>query len=205
MCYTKSGIAVYKDTLQIFTLPGEDSHSKIAEHFNIRDDYAQLNSVAKFEFRPTTDLMDLSSYILICDEDRKPDWWNNQESKIRSKITAIWASELNNKVFKGSLNLMNTQIKKLPDNLTVGGYFNLEGTQIKELPDNLTVGGNLNLGRTQIKELPANLKVGGSLYLQGTQIKELPANLKVGSSLDLGDTQIKELPANLIVGGQIYR
>lgn len=50
----------------------------------------------------------------------------------------------------GWLNLRDTQITALPDNLTVGGWLNLRGTQITTLPDNLTVGGSLDLRGKQI-------------------------------------------------------
>ena len=103
----------------------------------------------------------------------------------------------------GNLNLGYTQIKELPDNLTVGGNFDLRGTPIEKLPDNLTVGGNLNLYGTQIKELPDNLTVVGYLNLYGTQIKELPDNLTVVGYLDLSCTSIKELPDNLTVVGYL--
>jgi hypothetical protein len=42
---------------------------------------------------------------------------------------------------KGDLDLSDTPITELPDNLTVGGSLYLSDTQIKELPDNLKVGG----------------------------------------------------------------
>jgi hypothetical protein len=45
------------------------------------------------------------------------------------------------------------------------GSLDLENTQITELPDNLTVGGDLDLSDTPITELPDNLTVGRSLYL----------------------------------------
>ena len=38
------------------------------------------------------------------------------------------------------LNLGNTNITELPNNLNVNGYLNLGGIKITELPDNLTVG-----------------------------------------------------------------
>ena len=50
----------------------------------------------------------------------------------------------------GGLDLSNTQITALPDNLTVGGWLDLRNTQITALPDNLTVGGWLDLRGTQI-------------------------------------------------------
>ena len=45
--------------------------------------------------------------------------------------------------YGGWLDLSNTQITSLPDNLTVGGSLDLRNTQITSLPDNLTVGGRL--------------------------------------------------------------
>ena len=101
----------------------------------------------------------------------------------------------------GNLDLSNTSITALPENLTVGGGLDLSGTQITELPENLTVGCGLDLSGTQITELPENLTVGGWLDLSGTQITALPENLTVGCGLDLPGTQITELPENLTVGG----
>ena len=93
---------------------------------------------------------------------------------------------------KGNLNLYNTPISSLPDNLTVGGYLNLENTPITSLPDNLTVGGYLNLENTKITSLPDNLKVGGDLNLYNTPISSLPNNLKVGGNLNLSNTPISQ-------------
>ena len=89
-------------------------------------------------------------------------------------------------------------------NITIEDNLDLRGTQITKLPDNLSVGGWLDIRRTSITKLPDNLKVGESLYLGGTQITELPDNLKVGGYLDLRGTKITELPDNITVGGQIY-
>ena len=50
----------------------------------------------------------------------------------------------------GNLDLSNTKITALPDNLTVGGGLYLIGTGITALPDNLTVGGGLDLSGTKI-------------------------------------------------------
>ena len=86
--------------------------------------------------------------------------------------------------YNGSLDLADTGITSLPDNLTVGGYLDLSDTGITSLPDNLTVG--------------------DSLYLRGTGITSLPDNLTVGGSLDLRDTGITSLPDNLTVGGSLY-
>ena len=99
----------------------------------------------------------------------------------------------------GYLDLYDTEIEKLPDGLSVGGDLGLSYTSIKELPDNLTVGGNFYLYDTEIKKLPDGLTVGGNFILRGTPIKKLPDGLSVGGGLDLYGTQIKELPDNLTV------
>ena len=104
----------------------------------------------------------------------------------------------------GSLDLRDTQITALPDNLTVSSSLYLSGTQITALPDNLTVGSSLYLSGTQITALPDNLTVGGWIDLRGTQITALPDNLTVGGWIDLRGTQITALPDNLTVGGSLY-
>jgi hypothetical protein len=72
-----------------------------------------------------------------------------------------------------NLDLKNTPITSLPDNLTkVEGSLYLENTPITSLPDNLTVGGYLDLENTPITSLPDNLTVEGSLYLGNTPISK---------------------------------
>jgi hypothetical protein len=93
---------------------------------------------------------------------------------------------------KGDLDLGNTKITSLPDNLKVGGYLDLGYTPITSLPGNLKVGGGLDLGDTPVNSLPDNLEVGGNLYLGNTKITSLPDNLEVGGNLYLGNTPISK-------------
>ena len=94
---------------------------------------------------------------------------------------------------KGNLDLSNTPITSLPDNLkTVGGNLYLNDTSITSLPDNLTVRGDLDLYNTKIISLPDNLTVRGDLDLENTPITSLPNNLTVGGYLDLADTPISK-------------
>ena len=51
---------------------------------------------------------------------------------------------------EGDLDLNNTSITSLPDNLKVGGYLDLVDTKITSLPNNLKVGGSLYLNSTPI-------------------------------------------------------
>ena len=53
---------------------------------------------------------------------------------------------------KGDLNLSDTPIQSLPDNLSVGGSLYLLNTSIQSLPDNLEVGGDLYLSDTPISK-----------------------------------------------------
>ena len=104
---------------------------------------------------------------------------------------------------KGDLDLYNTPITSLPDNLKVERNLYLRDTPITSLPDNLQVGGYLILNNTPISSLPDNLKVGRNLILSNTPLTSLPDNLKVGGDLELFNTQITSLPNNLKVGGDL--
>ena len=105
---------------------------------------------------------------------------------------------------KGNLNLSNTPITSLPDDLTkVGGYLSLHFSKITSLPNNLKVGGGLYLSNTPITSLPNNLQVGGGLDLNNSQITSLPNNLKVRGYVDVESTPLTSLPNNLQVGGYL--
>ena len=58
------------------------------------------------------------------------------------------------------------------EDLDVEGDLDLEDTKISSLPDNLTVGGDLNLAFTPISSLPDNLKVERHLFLDQTPLTE---------------------------------
>ena len=85
------------------------------------------------------------------------------------------------------------------------GYLDLSDSPIERLPDNLKhVGGSLDLSYTKITSLPNNLHVGDSLSLDQTPITSLPDNLHVGGYLDLANTPITSLPNNLHVDDGLY-
>ena len=93
---------------------------------------------------------------------------------------------------KGNLDLRNTPITSLPNNLKVEGGLFLGGTKIAFLPDNLKVGGSLFSSDTKITFLSDGLKVGRNLYLSNTPITSLPDNLQVGGELYLDNTPLSE-------------
>jgi hypothetical protein len=89
--------------------------------------------------------------------------------------------------YRGILDLANSSIKKLPNNLYVDYYLILKNCkQLTELPNKLYVGSYLDLEYSGIKSLPEGLKVDGDLYLDNTNIKFLPKGLKVENTLVLG-------------------
>jgi hypothetical protein len=93
---------------------------------------------------------------------------------------------------KGDLNLSNTLITSLPNNLKVQGGLWLDKTPITTLPDDLEVKESLYLRNAKITSLPNGLKVGGSLELFNSPITSLPSDLEVGRDLWLSDTPISE-------------
>ena len=78
-------------------------------------------------------------------------------------------------IVKGDLNLSNTNIKSLPDDLQISGDLYLRMcTSLKSLPNDLQVSGTLFLtGCTSLKTLPNGLKVGWNLYLRNTSIAKM--------------------------------
>jgi len=82
--------------------------------------------------------------------------------------------------FNGSLNLFDSKITWLPDNLTVHGNLDISFSNITSLPDNLIVNGNLYLYYTNIKYLPDNLTVNGDLNCKRSALAD---NIKNDPSL----------------------
>ena len=104
--------------------------------------------------------------------------------------------------YEGDLDLGYSNIRKLPNDLYVGGFLSLSNcSQLTKLPNKLYVDGFLSLSNcTELTILPNDLHVEIDLNLDGTNITELPNNLYVGEGLFLpGCEQITELPGNLHV------
>lgn len=66
-----------------------------------------------------------------------------------------------------------SKLKKLPKNLSVGGYLNISNTEVEILPENLSIKGNLNIESTNIKMLPEKISLGGKLYLNINKIQNI--------------------------------
>ena len=129
-------------------------------------------------------------------------------------------------IFYGDLDLGDSDIKALPDFLTVTGDFNLHNSQLVYLPHELIVGGDLIVGNSKITQLArytsvgcdlnltgtnvshstywfSQLHVGGDLTLQYASVTALPLGLTVLGNLDLEGSLLKSLALNLTVGGRM--
>ena len=67
--------------------------------------------------------------------------------------------------------------------IDVAGWIDLSNTKVTSLPDNLNVIWGLDLSDTSIASLPDNLRVGVDLYLKGSKITSLPDSLSVGGEI----------------------
>jgi len=74
-----------------------------------------------------------------------PNWFDAYKAADRcfASLCTLIDRWLKTKKIDGNLDLYDTNIIKLPDNLTVDGDLDLSGTSITELPDNLKVNGNI--------------------------------------------------------------
>ena len=106
-------------------------------------------------------------------EDKKPQYKTPFKVKFIYNPNSLTKKELN---VKGYLDLSNTPIQSLPNDLKVGRSLWLTNTPIQSLPNDLKVGGNLNLSNTplskkytteeQLKAKYPNIKVKGDIYLK---------------------------------------
>ena len=106
-------------------------------------------------------------------------------------------------IHKGSLTLKNSDIKKLPNKLYVGGSLFIMGCeQLSEFPNNLYVDGDfMMLSGEKTTELPDRLFVMGFLQLAiDHKILKYPKALFVKDTLFLTYTNIAELPNQIFVG-----
>lgn len=73
----------------------------------------------------------------------------------------------------GFLDLRETSITALPDNLRVERSLYLRGTLITALPENLHVRGSLDIRRTNIAALPDSIHVGWLIRAIGSRVPPL--------------------------------
>jgi hypothetical protein len=127
-----------------------------------------------------------------------------EEDKYRDNIRAIFKKfsklPIDQRIWKGDLDLYKFEDGILPEGLKVEGTFRIMDSEIKSLPTGLQVKKDLELSHSKIESLPDNLKVGRHLNLSYSNIKSLPSGLIVGRELDLRwTTAITSVPGNIEV------
>ena len=169
MCNFKSFVVTKGK--KVFMLEDEDSHEDIVDFYNLDDSKkGEFSNIVRLEISPKGFLFSCSkrNWEVKIDEEVTPEWFKNREEKFIDdcfiKLFKLINKWRKSKKIKGNLNLYNTNITSLPENLSVGGNLDLRYTNITSLPENLSVGGYLDLRNTQISSLPENLSVGGNIY-----------------------------------------
>jgi len=97
-------------------------------------------------------------------------------------------------ILKRDLNLVKSKVKKLPSRLKIKGSLYIEKTDITELPEGLTCS-FLSLEKTDIKELPKVLNIDNLILSK--KITFLPKNFKCNGSVTFSSSSITELPEGL--------
>jgi hypothetical protein len=110
-----------------------------------------------------------------------------------------------------SLNISETQVTKLRDNLVLD-YLDARNAPLTNLPKNLKVKGGLHVSYTNITEIPDDCEFGALdienikvtklrddlvldyLYASNSALAKLPKGLKVKSTLSISNTNITEIP-----------
>jgi len=127
MCKAKSGVAIYLNDaeVEVKTLRGEDSHTKIREKFKIRDDNGPgAGRQVPVEYTPG-DGADIRKpgpgweFKIDCD---KPEWWTDAhtESAI-SQLSAAWLAEWdkNKLIYPAGGNLDLRSLTAIPEGVDV--------------------------------------------------------------------------------------
>ena len=120
----------------------------------------------------------------------------------------IYISRFPNDLYvKGSLILCNlTNLRKLPDNLYVGGRLSLVGTDVTKLPENAQIKKAIRIDKSKITEIPDSWNVINGLELREVTINKFPRNLTINGNFTISrcNLNINSLPDNLTVDGNVY-
>ena len=141
MCRTKSGIAVLaNDELKVYHLPGEDSHEKIRQHYNIQDGLgAGATRQTPVECIPVRGVEKLADFDFTFD-DGQPAWW--AEAFTRQAKRELWRAfraEWDGKTLKRGGNLYLRSLTSLPEGVTLEAGGDLDLSSLTSLPEGVTL------------------------------------------------------------------
>lgn len=102
----------------------------------------------------------------------------------------------------GNLDVSYSKIKQLPNGLKIEGSLNVVGSDIEKLPDDIEIGTTL-YSFDKLKSLPENLKLKKNLILNDSEIEFLPKGLEVNGRVNIVGTKIKidSLPKDIKIDG----
>jgi hypothetical protein len=100
--------------------------------------------------------------------------------------------------FDGDVDLSDSSLATLPENLSFQGTLDLDKTLLTELPPGLSVRSHLWVRNTKVTKLGPGLKVRGNLSLSGSPITTIPNDIGF-ESLDIANCPVSELPEGLKV------
>jgi len=184
-----------------------DSHDVIIADNYFRDDFFTPQFVRVEVTPPDRDFSrPFHEWRFRTDQDLLPDWYDPEEAEAacrrRLPLWARWHLKIIGQgvfgdgvtrdliAYNGSLDLCETNIKYLPDDLIIEGDLYLEYSRIKKLPNNLTVGYTLNISYTWVTEIPEGLKVGGSLFASGISIKRVSDSAVIRGNVFTNDLDL---------------
>lgn len=99
--------------------------------------------------------------------------------------------------------LLNDPGSITQEDLYVSGRLDLSDTGISALPDNLDIERTLDLSWCPIKTLPKNLKVGGDLIVYQSQLESLPKDLEVFGDINMRNTPLADKYLDKFSVGQL--
>ena len=149
MCQRKSGVAVRcEGGVRIYTLLGEDSHTKIREAHHIRDDGSLAASrQTPVEYVVRRDIRDTKDWEFKFD-DARPDWWTDAMTEsAKRQLASAAEADWDGDVLKYSGNLNLRSLTSLPKGVTLkaGGYLGLDSLTSLSEGVTLEAGGDLDL------------------------------------------------------------
>ena len=109
-----------------------------------------------------SDLYNIIKQVLLEQEEEEKVWYTDEE-------------DFNFRLFKafgGDSEKFAKYHNKFYEKIVVNGGLDLDETPITSLPDNLHVGGYLDLRRTPITSLPDNLVVKRKIFIYGTPLNQ---------------------------------
>jgi len=202
MCQFKSGIAVKisEDEVKIYTLKGEDSHTKIRKEYNIRDGIgAGASRQTPVELVPVRGLLKKEDYDFVFDAG-KPDWWtDNMTVSAKAQLfSAIKAEIINNKIkYKGSLNL--SRLTSLPKGITLkaGRYIYLNNLIFMSEGVTLEVGSSIELD--SLTTLPKGITLKAGRYICLDKLTFLPKGVTLEAGWSIYLNSLTTLPKGIII------